>query len=80
MTLERNRRDYPAKARTRGWGTWVPGWYLRLRLDWAVAGITRLERQLADEFATVDTSPLHRELEALMAEREALINRLLERA
>ena len=74
MTVERGHSDYPPKARrrTRGWGALVPVWYLRLRLRWALEGIDRVERQLAGEFATLDTAPLHAELEALLAERDAL--------
>ena len=82
MTVEHRHSDYPPKARrrARGWGSLVPAWYLRLRLRGACEGIERLERQLAGEFATLDTAPLHAELEALTAERDALSQRLDERA
>jgi hypothetical protein len=82
MTVERGHSDYPPKARrrTRAWASLVPALYLRLRLRWACAGIERLERQLAGEFATLDTAPLHAELEALIVERDLLNQRLAERA
>ncbi|MEP7101378.1 MAG: hypothetical protein ABI781_12770 [Burkholderiales bacterium] len=78
MTVERGHSEYPSKARrrARGWGSLVPVWYLRMRLHWAGAGIDRIERQLASEFATLDTAPLHAELEALIAERDALKQRI----
>ena len=78
MTVERGHSDYPPKARrrARGWGSLVPVWYLRLRLRWAREGIERIEGQLAGEFATLDTAPLHAELEALIAERDALRQRI----
>ena len=76
MSAERGHRDYPLKAQPRGWGPIVPAWYLRLRLRWACEGIARIERQLADEFGLVETAPLHQELEALSAERDALLKRL----
>ena len=81
MTVERGHSDYPPKARrrARGWDSLVPVWYLRLRLRWACEGIDRLERQLAGEFATLDTEPLHAELEALIAERDALKQRVAQR-
>lgn len=78
MTIEHGHSNYPPKPRrrARGWGALVPAWYLRLRLRWACEGIDRLERQLAGEFATLDTAPLYAELEALSAERDALKSRL----
>jgi hypothetical protein len=79
MSAERERRDYPLKVSARSWGSIVPAWYLRLRLRWACEGIARLERLLADEFAVLETAPMHRELEALIAERDALTQRLSER-
>ena len=79
MGADRSRRDYPLKAQARGpWGV-ARHWYLRFRLRLAEQGIDRLERQLASEFATLDTLPLHEEIEALRAEREALLTRLAER-
>ena len=80
MSVERGNRDYPLKAQPRGWGSIAPSWYLRLRLRWACEGIARIERELAGEFATLDTAPLHEELEALIAERDALTQRLSMRA
>lgn len=79
MSAERGRRDYPLKARPRGWGSIAPTWYLRLRLRWACDGIAQIERQLADEFGVTETAPMHQELEALIAERDALSKRLAER-
>lgn len=81
MSLERGHREFPPKARRRGrgWGSLVPLWYLRLRLRWARDGIDRLERQLAGEFGTLETAPLHAELAALIAERDALTQRIAQR-
>jgi hypothetical protein len=73
-------RDHPLRERRRGWGTLVPAWYLRLRLQWARQGIERIEQQLADEFALLETEPLHRELFRLTAERDALLQRLAPRS
>lgn len=82
MTVERGHTDYPPKlrCRVRGWGLLVPVWYLRLRLRWACDGIDHLERHLAHEFATLETLPMHAELDVLIAERDALKQRLAERA
>jgi hypothetical protein len=81
MSVEQGHSDYPAKARLRasGWASLVPVWYLRMRLRWACESIHRLEKQLAHEFATLDTAPLHAELEALIAERDALTQRIAQR-
>lgn len=77
MNAERDRPDYPLKATSRvSWGSAVPAWYLRLRLRWADASIAQLERLLCDEFGLRETAPMHRELEALVAERDALRKRL----
>lgn len=77
MNAERDRPDYPLKATARvSWGSAVPSWYLRLRLRWAEAGIARLQQLLEREFGLEETAPLHRELEALVAERDALAKRL----
>ncbi len=80
MSAERGRRDYPLKARPRGWGLSAPAWCLHMRLRWSCNGIARIERQLADEFGVVETAPLHRELDALCAERDALLRRLTARS
>lgn len=82
MSVERQGRDHPLEMRSGSRrGLALPGWkwVLRLRLRWARQGIDALERQLASEFATLDTAPLHAELDALRAERDALLKRLGER-
>jgi hypothetical protein len=80
MSAEPGHRDYPLKSRRRGWGLAVPAWYLRLRLQWTDQGIDRIGRQLAGEFGLDETAPLHAELAALTAEREALLKRLAGRS
>lgn len=52
------------------------GLLLRARLRLLEQRIAALERQLAGEFATTDTAPLHEELNALTARREALLQAL----
>ena len=80
MSAERERGDYPLKAtRQRGWGSWQPGWVLRWRLGAAEAAIARLEAALGQEFGLLETAPMLRELEGLVAERDALRRRLAER-
>ncbi|MBC8057726.1 MAG: hypothetical protein H7Y61_14220 [Rhizobiales bacterium] len=80
MTVDRGEREYVLKERrARRWGSIVPAWYLRLRLRLACQAIDRIERHLADEFGVAETAPLHAELEALFAERDALLKRLAAR-
>ena len=80
MSPERERGDYPLKATPpRGWTAFVPAWVLRWQLRATQASIGRLEAELGREFGLAETAPLHRELEALLAERDALQARLAER-
>lgn len=79
MSVEPGRRDYPLAARRRAWAGFVPAWWLRLRLRHLCAEIDSLERRLADEFGLAETAPMHRELEALCAARDALMKRLAAR-
>ena len=53
-----------------------PRWYVRWRLALANREIDRVERQLADEFALVETAAIHQELEALLAERHRLLTQI----
>jgi hypothetical protein len=73
MSVKPGRADvnYVPKSRQTAW-KFMSGYLLQCRLRWAAQGIDRLERQLAEEFATVDTLPLHAELENLRAERDRL--------
>ena len=58
---------------------WNPRWVSRLRLRALTHRIARLEQALADEFAIEETEPMCREWAALVAERDALRQRLAER-
>lgn len=82
MTLQQSSRDFTVKARSGRMKRFLalPGWYLRMRLRWTQHGIDRIERQLEDEFGVLETSPLHDELAALVAEREALARQLTEQS
>ncbi len=80
MTLQQSSREFAVKARSARMKRFLalPGWYLRLRLRWTQHGIDRIERQLDGEFGVLETAPLHDELAALVAERDALSRRLIE--
>ena len=80
MSAERGRGEYSLSAQRTGWGLRPPVWYLRLRLRRACEAIERLQRELANEFGVVETAPVHRELEALLAERDSLHKRLAARS
>lgn len=80
MSAEPRPQNVPLKAGASrlGWPQ-APLWWLRLRLRWTAQAGTRLEAQLADEFAIAETAPLHAELRDLRAEHDALLSRLVER-
>lgn len=76
MSLEDRRHDFPQKAHLRDQRFSMRRWYLRLRLRWISHDIDKLERELAGEFATVDVAPLNEQLQALIARRAAMLERL----
>ena len=76
MSAERGRSEMALKPSAR-WRAWfAPCWLLRLRLQWTVAEVARLEAELAAEFALQETAPMQSELQALRARRDALVMRL----
>ena len=54
----------------------VRRWYLQFRLGAVTFDIDRIERELAQEFATEGTGPLAKNLDRLIAEREGLLAKL----
>jgi hypothetical protein len=78
MSTDHRRRDYAIDSPRRWFGFSTPRFYLRFRLRLVRHAIANLEQQLADEFATLETTHLIRELDALTQERDALLRRLAE--
>jgi hypothetical protein len=76
MSVDHSPREFPLRILPPGRALLGLNWWLRLRLRWASAGIDRLSHELAGEFATEDVTPMLQELDALLAERDALVGRI----
>ena len=80
MSVDRTRREYSVKSRSRVWSAFIaPQWLLRWKLRMVRASIDRIERELANEFAVTETSPMVDELAALIATRDALMKQMTDR-
>ena len=77
MSTERRAASYPFSAPLRFTARAVSYWCLRWRLRRLYLQIDVLERQLAGEFATLDTAPMHDALARLRATCDELECRLL---